>query len=172
MVEERLPSDTEVVRDRVLGSPMPDDRLKAWLITAFVAILGGYIRFQNLGFPTDQGTPVFDEKHYVPQAWEILRNGGVEDDPGFELTVHPPLGKQLIAVGEWMFGYTGWGWRFTAALAASLMILLIIRIARRLTRSTLLGAVAGVLLICDGVSHVQGRMGMLDIFLADRKSVV
>jgi dolichyl-phosphate-mannose-protein mannosyltransferase len=163
---EETPSDTEVVKNRLLGKPMPADRLRGWLVTAIVAVLGGFIRFQNLGFPTDQGTPVFDEKHYVPQAWEVLRNGGVEDNPGYELTVHPPLGKQLIAIGEWIFGYNGWGWRFTAALCASLMILLIVRIARRLTRSTLLGAIAGVLLICDGVSHVQGRMGMLDIFMA------
>jgi dolichyl-phosphate-mannose-protein mannosyltransferase len=162
----RPPSDMEVVRDRVLGAPMPNDRLKAWLITAFVALIGGFVRFQNLGFPTDKGTPVFDEKHYVPQGWEMLRNGGVEDNPGYELTVHPPLGKQLIAIGESLFGYNGWGWRFTSALCAALMILLIVRIARRLTRSTLLGAIAGVLLIADGVSHVQGRMGMLDIFLA------
>ncbi|WP_414635586.1 dolichyl-phosphate-mannose--protein mannosyltransferase [Actinophytocola sp.] len=162
----RRPSDAEVIQARLTSPPMPTDRLRGWLVTAFLAVLGGIVRFQNLGFPTDRGTPVFDEKHYVPQAWEILRNGGVEDNPGFELTVHPPLGKQLIAVGEWLFGYNGWGWRFTAALCSALMILLIVRIARRLTRSTLLGAIAGVLLICDGVNHVQGRMGMLDIFLA------
>ncbi|MFL6140354.1 MAG: dolichyl-phosphate-mannose--protein mannosyltransferase [Labedaea sp.] len=162
----RPPSDAEVVRARLVSPPMPEDRLRGWLVTAFLTLIGGFIRFQNLGFPTDQGTPVFDEKHYVPQAWEMLRNGGVEDNPAYELTVHPPLGKQLIAIGEWLFGYTGWGWRFTAALCASLMILLIVRIGRRLTRSTLLGGIAGVLLICDGVSHVQGRMGMLDIFLA------
>ena len=35
-----------------------------------------------------------------------------------------------------------------------------------MTRSTLLGAIAGILLICDGVSHLQARMGMLDIFMA------
>jgi dolichyl-phosphate-mannose--protein O-mannosyl transferase len=145
---------------------MPDDRLRGWAVTAFIALLGGLIRFQNLGFPTDNGTPVFDEKHYVPQAWQMLRNGGVEDNAAYELIVHPPLGKQMIAIGEWLFGYTPVGWRFTAALCASLMVLLIVRIARRLTRSTMLGAVAGVLLICDGVSHVQGRMGMLDIFIA------
>lgn len=160
------PSDAEVAHARLISPPMPTDRLRGWLVTAFLTLFGGFLRFQNLGFPTDKGTPVFDEKHYVPQAWEMLRNGGIEDNPGYELTVHPPLGKQLIAIGEWLFGYTGWGWRFTAALCASLMILLIVRIARRLTRSTLLGAVAGVLLICDGVSHVQGRMGMLDIFMA------
>lgn len=162
----RAPSDAEVVRARLVAPEMPDDRLRGWLVAAFLTLFGGFIRFQNLGFPTDQGTPVFDEKHYVPQAWEMLRNGGIEDNPGYALTVHPPLGKQLIAIGEYLFGYTGWGWRFTAALCASLMILMIVRIGRRLTRSTLLGALAGMLLIADGVSHVQGRMGMLDIFLA------
>lgn len=149
-----------------LGRPMPTDRLRGWIVTLVVTLIGGVIRFQNLGFPTDYGTPIFDEKHYVPQALQMLRNGGFEDNPGYELTVHPPLGKYLIAVGEWLFGYDGTGWRFASAVAGTLMILLIIRIARRMTRSTLLGAIAGVLLICDGVTHLQSRMGMLDIFLA------
>jgi dolichyl-phosphate-mannose-protein mannosyltransferase len=149
-----------------LGPPPPSDRLRGWLVALSVALLGGLVRMWNLGLPTDKGTPVFDEKHYVPQAAQALRNGGYEDNPGYELVVHPPLGKQLIAAGEWLFGYTGWGWRFSAAVAGTLSILMIVRIGRRLTRSTLLGAVAGVLLACDGVSHVQSRMGMLDIFLA------
>jgi len=153
-------------RDCLIGAPMPADRLRGWLVTLVLAVVGGAIRMWNLGVPTDNGSPVFDEKHYVPQAWQMLRNGGYEDNPGYELTVHPPLGKQLIAMGEWLFGYNGWGWRFAAAIAGTLMIVLVVRIARRLTRSTLLGAVAGVLLICDGVSHLQSRMGMLDVFLA------
>jgi dolichyl-phosphate-mannose--protein O-mannosyl transferase len=152
--------------DRLVGSPPPTDRLRGWLVALSLALLGGLVRMWNLGLPTDKGTPVFDEKHYVPQAAQVLRNGGYEDNPGYELVVHPPLGKQLISIGEAMFGYTGWGWRFTAALAGTLCVLMIVRIGRRLTRSTLLGAIAGVLLICDGVSHVQARMGMLDIFLA------
>ncbi len=162
----RVPDALERARLRVTGRPMPMDRARAWLVTAVIGIIGGIVRFQNLGFPTDKGTPVFDEKHYVPQAWQMLRNGGFEDNAGYRLTVHPPLGKSLISVGEWLFGYNGWGWRFTAALAGTLMIILVVRIARRLTRSTLLGAIAGVLLIADGMSHLQSRMGMLDIFLA------
>ncbi|HEY0640873.1 MAG TPA: phospholipid carrier-dependent glycosyltransferase [Pseudonocardiaceae bacterium] len=156
---ERDPADR-------LGPPPPSDRLRGWTVALTVALIGGIVRMWNLGLPTDKGTPVFDEKHYVPQAAQALRNGGYEDNPGFELIVHPPLGKQLIALGEWMFGYTGWGWRIAAAVAGTLSVLMIVRIARRLTRSTLLGAIAGVLLICDGVSHVQSRMGMLDVFLA------
>ncbi|MFD1051212.1 phospholipid carrier-dependent glycosyltransferase, partial [Kibdelosporangium lantanae] len=149
-----------------LGRPMPTDRLRGWVVTIVLTIIGGVVRLQNLGFPTHDGTPVFDEKHYTPQAWQMLRNGWYEDNPGYELTVHPPLGKQFIAFGEWIFGYNGWGWRFSSAVLGTLMILLVIRIARRLTRSTLLGAIAGVLLISDGVLHMMSRMGMLDIYIA------
>jgi dolichyl-phosphate-mannose--protein O-mannosyl transferase len=152
--------------ERLLGKPMPTDRLRGWVVTLTLTLIGGFLRLQNLGYPTDEGTPIFDEKHYVPQAWQMLRNGGYEDNPAYELTVHPPLGKQLIAIGEYLFGYDGWGWRFSGAIAGTVMILLIVRIARRLTRSTLLGAIAGVLMICDGVLHLMSRMGMLDIFLA------
>ncbi|WP_199432619.1 dolichyl-phosphate-mannose--protein mannosyltransferase [Qaidamihabitans albus] len=150
----------------LLGRPMPGDRMRALVVTLVLTAIGGFVRLQNLGFPTDGGTPVFDEKHYVPQAWQMLRNGGYEDNYGYELIVHPPLAKQLIAIGEWMLGYNGWGWRLSAAIAGTLIILLTIRIARRLTRSTLLGAIAGILVISDGVLHLQSRMGMLDIFLA------
>ncbi|MEU5691679.1 phospholipid carrier-dependent glycosyltransferase [Actinosynnema sp. NPDC020468] len=140
--------------------------LRGWLVTVIVTLIGAGVRFWNLGYPTDKGTPNFDEKHYVPQAAQALRNGGYEDNPGYEVVVHPPLGKQLIAIGEWLFGYDAVGWRFASALAGTIMILLVVRVARRLTRSDLLGAIAGILLIADGMSHVQSRMGMLDAFLS------
>jgi len=148
-----------------LDRPLPTDRLLSWLLAITLAIIGGILRFYRLGYPTDSGTPVFDEKHYVPQAWQMVRNGGVEDNPAYELVVHPPLAKQLIALGELWQGYDAVGWRISAALAGTVCIVLIVRIARRLTRSTMFGVIAGVLLLCDGVSFVQSRMGMLDIFL-------
>ncbi|MDN5749339.1 MAG: phospholipid carrier-dependent glycosyltransferase [Pseudonocardia sp.] len=149
-----------------LGPPPPTDRVRGWVVAIGLAVVAFVVRFTGLGAVTDGGTPVFDEKHYVPQAWQMLRNGGVADNPGFELIVHPPLGKQLIALGELLFGYDGFGWRAAAALAGTITVLLVVRVGRRLTRSTLLGGVAGVLLICDGLSHVQSRMGMLDAFSA------
>jgi dolichyl-phosphate-mannose-protein mannosyltransferase len=150
---------------RLLPRPLTD-RGRGWAVTLSLTVIAAMVRLWNLGQPTDRGTPVFDEKHYAPQAWQMLRNGGVEDNAGYELVVHPPLGKQLIALGELVMGYNGWGWRVSAALAGTLCVLLIVRIVRRMTRSTLLGGIAGVLLIADGVSHVQSRIGMLDIFLA------
>lgn len=151
---------------RSLISAIPADRVRAWLTAGLLAVVAGIVRFWDLGRPTDNGTPIFDEKHYAPQAWQMLRNGGYEDNPGYELVVHPPVGKQLIAIGEWLLGYNPWGWRVASALAGTLMVLMIVRIGRRLTGSTLLGGIAGILLISDGLSHVQSRVAMLDIFQA------
>ncbi|WP_405134721.1 dolichyl-phosphate-mannose--protein mannosyltransferase [Nocardia sp. NBC_01388] len=144
----------------------PADRARGWVVTLFLTAVAGLTRFIQLGYPTDGKTPVFDEKHYAPQAWQILTGGGVEDNPGYGLVVHPPIGKDMIALGEAIFGYTGWGWRFSAAVCGTLLVFLVIRITRRMTRSTLIGAFAGILLIADGVSFVSSRLGMLDIFQA------
>lgn len=140
----------------------PTDHVRGWVVTGVVALLATITRFLNLGSPTDAGTPIFDEKHYAPQAWQVLHNHGVEDNPGFGLVVHPPLGKQLIATGEALFGYTGGGWRFTGALLGVVLVVLVMRTVRRISRSTLVGAIAGVLVICDGVSFVTARTALLD----------
>lgn len=143
----------------------PVDRARGWAVTATVTALAAVTRFANLGSPTDAGTPIFDEKHYAPQAWQLLGNHGVEDNPGYGLVVHPPVGKQLIAIGEALFGYTGLGWRFTGALLGVILVGLVVRIVRRITRSTLVGGIAGLLLVGDGVSFVASRTALLDGFL-------
>ena len=144
-----------------------DDQLRGWLVTAFLTAFAALTRFINLNHPTDAGTPVFDEKYYTSQGWQMLTNGmWIEDNPAYSVIVHPPVGKMVIALGEALFGYNAWGWRFSAAVAGTLMVLMVIRIARRLTRSTLVGAIAGILMITESVTFVQSRIGMLDIFLA------
>jgi dolichyl-phosphate-mannose-protein mannosyltransferase len=167
-----------------LISPMPDDRLWGWvgplLITAFAA----FFRFNRLATPR---ALIFDETYYAKDAWSILQHG-VEwcDKPNAnnliigghtdffqacsgggqgEFVVQPEVGKLLIAVGEWMFGLNSVGWRVAPAFFGSLAILLMCRITRRLTRSTLLGCLAGLLLSLDGLEFVLSRTGILDIFL-------
>ncbi|MDO4685259.1 MAG: phospholipid carrier-dependent glycosyltransferase [Corynebacterium sp.] len=136
-----------------------------------VAILAFATRFIGLGQATSADTPVFDEKHYVPQAWDMVITatdpitGGIESNPGFGLVVHPPLAKQLIAMGETVFGYTPVGWRVMTALFGALTVLLMMELTKRLTRSTTAGIIAGIIAVCDGVLLVSSRFGMLDIFL-------
>src|ERR1700756_5820663 len=110
--------------------PVPDfgpvDRLEGWVVTAVVTALAAVTRTVNLGSPTDAGTPIFDEKHYAPQAWQMLHNHGVEDNPGYGLVVHPPVGKQLIALCGALFGYKRLGWRVTGAVLGVLMVGLVV----------------------------------------------
>src|SRR5262249_5960931 len=127
----------------------PTDHIRGWVATGVIAVLATVTRFLNLGSPTDAGTPIFDEKHYAPQGWQVLHTDGVEDTPGLAVVAPPPVGKQLIAIGEAIFGYDGVGWRFAGALLGVVMVVLVMRIVRRISRSTLVGAIAGVLAICD-----------------------
>jgi dolichyl-phosphate-mannose-protein mannosyltransferase len=143
----------------------PTDRLAGWAMTAVITALAALTRFVTVWRPTDAGTPIFDEKHYAPQAYQMLFNNGLEDNPGYGLVVHPPLGKYLMAIGEWIFGYNGMGWRFSGAVCGVIVVLLVARIVRRLTRSTLAGGIAGLLIIADGVSFVTARTALLDGFL-------
>jgi dolichyl-phosphate-mannose-protein mannosyltransferase len=162
-----------------LTSPLPADRVWGWIGTLLVTAFGAFLRFDRLAVPH---AIIFDETYYAKDAFSIL-NFGVERNfvnnantlilsgnthifaPGGEYVVMPPLGKILIAAGEWIFGLTPFGWRFSAAVAGSLAILLVCRIARRLTRSTLLGCLAGLLMSLDGLEFVMSRTGLLDIFL-------
>jgi len=169
-----------------LSTPMPDDRLWGWIGPLLVTAFGGFLRFYRLGVPR---AVVFDETYYAKDAWSILQHGVewnyvsnanaliLQGDHGASLftpctgtgcgeyVVQPEVGKLLIAVGEAMFGLDSFGWRFSSAVFGTLAILLMCRIARRMTRSTLLGCVAGLLMALDGLQLVLSRTGILDIFL-------
>jgi dolichyl-phosphate-mannose-protein mannosyltransferase len=150
-----------------------------WAGPALVTLLGGVLRFYRLSKPD---AVVFDETYYVPDSNSILRHGVelnhvknvnqllLQGNPNFllktgEVVAHPPLGKIMMAVGQWTFGLTPFGWRFSVALVGTLSILMTARIARRMTRSTMLGCVAGLLLALDGLELVLSRTAILDIFV-------
>ncbi|MBM7277253.1 phospholipid carrier-dependent glycosyltransferase [Gordonia rubripertincta] len=148
----------------LFGAP---DRGRGLLVGVVITLIAALTRFWNLSHPTDKGTPVFDEKHYVPQGWQVLTGGNwIEDNPAYGLVVHPPIGKWMLAASEAAFGYGPLGWRVAPAISGVLIVVLVYCVVRRLTRSTLVGAIAGIFAICDGVLFVQSRMGMLDIFQA------
>ena len=112
-----------------------------WISTSVVGVLALITRFAGLTAPVSKGTPVFDEKHYVPQAWDMVRSwdnlfiGGIESNPGYGLVVHPPLGKQIVALSEWVAGYSPLGWRFMTALFGAATVLLTMSLARRVSLS-------------------------------------
>lgn len=152
-----VPSPLERLRARLPGDP-----LRSWLCTLVVTGIAAVLRFWSLGTP--QGK-IFDEVYYATEAQELLQHG-YEANPGYLFIVHPPLGKWFIALGEHFIGNNELGWRVPSAVAGTLCVLILTRLVRRMTRSTLLGCVAGLLLALDGLSLVQSRVALLDIFLA------
>ena len=136
----------------------------SWLVTAVIVAIAAVLRLVGLSSPKKY---IFDEIYYPTDAWDMLRYG-VEwntDNDGPAYVVHPPLGKWLIALGEQAFGNNSLGWRISGAIAGTLMILILIRVAYRLFHSIVLAGLAGLLMTLDGFQLVLSRTSLLDIFL-------
>jgi dolichyl-phosphate-mannose--protein O-mannosyl transferase len=166
---------------QVLGvsGPLADRiaRWSGWGGPLLVTLFAGILRFYHLGSPK---AVIFDETYYAKDAWAlvhrgfevnwdknvndlILSSGGkvpIPTDAAY--VVHPPVGKYVIGLGELMFGFTPFGWRFMTALLGTLSVLLLCRIGRRLFRSTFLGCLAGALMAVDGLAFVMSRTSLLD----------
>jgi dolichyl-phosphate-mannose-protein mannosyltransferase len=158
-----------------------DDPLTSWGAALGVTLLALFLRLWHLGTPHEFE---FDETYYAKDAWSMAHHGYVReyvedadklildgktsglwtDDPS--MIVHPEAGKWVIALGEKAFGMDPFGWRISAAVVGALMVLVMCRLVRRLTGSTALGCVAGLLLSLDGLHFVLSRLALLDIFLA------
>jgi dolichyl-phosphate-mannose--protein O-mannosyl transferase len=143
---------------------MPTDRVNGWIVTLIIGAIAFVIRFVNLGYPNKL---VFDETYYAKDAYSLLKFGYERDWPSnanskiitgdvdvmndtASFVVHPPLGKWLIATGEQLFGMNSFGWRFASLIFGVLLIMVTIRLVRRVSKSTLIGGLAGILLTFDG----------------------
>ena len=182
------------LRDRLVAA-VPATNPLWWLVYLALTAAGGVLRFGHLATPAsfvfDETYYAKDawsllhfgtERSYLPTANAQLLAGHVLDQwahtkpacsattaasaPCPEYVVHPPVGKWMIALGERAFGMTPFGWRFVPAVCGTIAILLVGRLARRLTRSDLLGALAALLYAVDGLAIVEARTAILDSLLA------
>lgn len=177
------------------GTPLPPpfwrrwssttrDRVIGWGGGVLLMLIAFGLRVYHLGSPKKFQ---FDETYYAKDAWAMLtfgysRNYAQDADTinpqilggtttglwrdGPSMTVHPEVGKWIIAAGEKAFGMDPFGWRIASAVVGSLMILLMVRFVRRVSGSTFIGLAGGVLLAFDGMHLVLSRLALLDIFLA------
>ncbi|RNM11895.1 phospholipid carrier-dependent glycosyltransferase [Nocardioides pocheonensis] len=172
-----VPPAAERARPRAVDR----DPVIAWAGTAAVTLLAAFLRLWNLDDPK---AFLFDETYYAKDAWSLVHHGYVTgyvsdandkilsgnlhglwtSDPS--MVVHPEVGKYLIGLAELVAGMTPFGWRLASAIVGSLMVLVMIRLTRRITGSTLLGLVAGLLMCFDGLQLVLSRLALLDIFVA------
>ena len=149
------------------------------------------IRLENaqlieLAFKDAQGTVlqtnseqslVFDEPHLVPETISQLNSMYFDEiyhgRTGFEFlnqlpvyeTTHPPLGKDLIALGIAIFGMTGFGWRFFGTLCGVLMMPVLYLLVRRLSKSKEIAAFAAALISLDFMRYSQSRIATIDSYV-------
>jgi dolichyl-phosphate-mannose-protein mannosyltransferase len=170
------------VADRLAARRLPDDVVVGWVVTLAVTALAAFLRFWRLGRPDEFA---FDETYYAKDGWSLWRHGYAQnwvekaneriiagaDPAGLQtgdptMVVHPEVAKWMIGAGTELFGFDPFGWRFASAVVGTLMVLVMVRLVRRLTGSTLLGGVAGLLLCLDGLQLVLSRLALVDVFVA------
>src|SRR5581483_10533631 len=123
-------------------------------------------RLLNLGYPKNQ---MFDEVYHAftaqqmfkgnPAAWEWWN----PSPPGFAYEwTHPPLAKEFMVLGMYIFGDNSFGWRFFSALLGFGSIVLIYLISLHLSRKREVAIIAAFVASMDGLLLVMSRIAMND----------
>lgn len=109
---------------------------------------------------TIPSTPYFDEVHYVPAARALLELSRLANPE------HPPLGKELIALGIALFGDRPLGWRIASVLVVTLGFFAAMRAMWFASLSRFATVAFGILLATSFVLFVHARIAMLDGIMA------
>ncbi len=136
----------------------PDAVAPPWIATdtiiiSALLIVAACTRFYHLGHPAEI---VFDEVHFVAQGRHYLHGESFLDP-------HPPLAKLIIAAGILFFGDHPWGWRVGNATLGTAIVGITYLLGRRMSGSRLTGALAGGIILFDGMYLVDSHYAVIDI---------
>ncbi|AWW75181.1 phospholipid carrier-dependent glycosyltransferase [Erythrobacter sp. KY5] len=128
------------------------------LIPAIFALIAGF----RLTTPS---APYFDEVHYLPAAREFLNAwAGVTGE--YVNREHPLLGKELIALGMYVFGDNPFGWRIMSLIAGIVAVGASMRAMWHTSEDRFATVAFGILLVTGFHLLIHARIAMLDIFMA------
>lgn len=118
-------------------------------------------------------TYVFDEVYHAFTAKEYLISSHAAWDPwamppkgvAYEWT-HPPLAKEIMALSMIIFNSTDpWTWRLPGVIFGTLSVFLVYKLAEKLFRKTSVALLSAFIFSLEGLTLVQSRTGMNDIYL-------
>jgi dolichyl-phosphate-mannose-protein mannosyltransferase len=146
-------------------------KYKVELVLLLVLIFGIGIRLYRLEIPDSY---YFDEVYFAFTAQEMAKGNHsawestatAPADMAYEWT-HPPLGKEISAIGILIFGDNTFGWRFFQAVFGGLGILFIYLLGKNLFESKGAGLIAAFLYGFESFLFVLSRITMVDIFIAE-----
>lgn len=139
--------------------PRPQD---PWLWCLAIPAIFACFAAIRLSIPS---APIFDEFHYLPAAREWLtlldEQVGVYRNPE-----HPPLGKQFIAAGIYLFGDNPFGWRIMSLIAGTIALGAAMRALWQASQDRFATIAFGMLLATGFHLFIHARIAMLDIYMA------
>ena len=123
----------------------------------------------NLDHPKRQ---FFDENYFAFTAEEMAKGNPYGWQKGklapgkkqYEWT-HPPLGKEITAVGVLIFGENSFSWRIMQAMFGALGTIFIFFLAKALFSSSGVGLFASFLYTFESFLFVFSRIALVDIYL-------
>lgn len=125
----------------------------AWMCAAIFAV--GWAVFL-LGI-TQPGTLYWDEVNYIPAVRGLLQGMITNRE-------HPPLAKELIALGMLAFGDNPIGWRFMSSVFGALALAGIYLWSLALFRDVRPALLAANFTLFNQVLYVNSRFGNIDVF--------
>ncbi|MFQ5879229.1 MAG: phospholipid carrier-dependent glycosyltransferase [Dehalococcoidia bacterium] len=149
--------------------PFPTAMAAQYALVAGLLAVAAFTRFWRLDTPDNF---YFDEVYHAFTGREFLRGNAAAweffatppQGFAFEWT-HPPLAKLFMAGGMLFIGENPLGWRFFGALLGVATVLLVYLLGKRLFKSEVVGLAAAFLLTFEGLSFVQSRVAMNDIYV-------
>ena len=100
----------------------------------------------------------FDEVHYTRHVHE-MKNGLY----CYENT-HPQLGKEIMAIGTYIFGMNPFGWRFSGTFCGIIMIFAMYVFAKKFFNDTKLATITTIVFSADFMHFVQSRIATIDVY--------
>ena len=101
----------------------------------------------------------FDEIYFVRAAEDYLNSRNPYEN------THPPLGKEIIALGILILGFSPFSWRISGVIFATLMIPVLYVLGKELTKSWIWGAVAAFLFALDFMHFTMSRIATVDTYV-------
>ena len=102
----------------------------------------------------------FDEVYFPRTALEQLKNW-----PVIYENTHPPLGKDIMALGIAIMGMTPFGWRWLGTITGALMLPLMFAMAKRLFKDSWWATFCTLFFAADFMHFTQTRIGTVDSYL-------
>ena len=108
--------------------------------------------------PSQLNGMYFDEIYHARTGYETLHGLSVYE------TTHPPLGKDLIALGIALFGMNPFGWRIMGVLFGIAMVPVFYLLARQLLGRFRPTVWVSALFCLDFMRYTQSRIATIDVF--------